>query len=124
MGARGRHVLVDFYGCSPALLDDAGHLERALNQAARAAGATVLNSTFHRFSPCGVTGVLAIQESHLAIHTWPEHAFAAVDLFTCGQTLDPWQACARLKEALGAKCGRAVEVQRGQPDLQPLRREI
>ena len=124
MEALGRHVLVDFYGCSPALLDDAGHLEQALNQAARAAGATVLNSTFHRFSPCGVTGVLAIQESHLAIHTWPEHAFAAVDLFTCGQTLDPWQACALLKEALGAAQGKAVELHRGQVVLQAQQREI
>ena len=124
METLGRHVLVDFYGCSPALLDDAGYLERALNQAALAAGATVLNSTFHRFSPCGVTGVLAIQESHLAIHTWPERAFAAVDLFTCGQALDPWQACARLKEALGAAYGRAVELQRGQLELQARQREI
>lgn len=124
MEALGRHVLVDFYGCSPALLDNADYLERVLTEAALAAGATVLNSTFHRFSPCGVTGVLAIQESHLAIHTWPEHAFAAVDLFTCGQTIDPWQACARLKEALGAAYGKAVELRRGQPDLQARQREI
>ncbi|MBI2501683.1 MAG: adenosylmethionine decarboxylase [Candidatus Latescibacteria bacterium] len=124
MEALGRHVLVDFYGCSPALLDDAGHLEQALNQAALAAGARVLNSTFHRFSPCGVTGVLAIQESHLAIHTWPEHAFAAVDLFTCGQALDPWQACALLKKALGAAQGKAVELHRGQLVLQAQQREI
>ncbi len=120
----GRHLLVDFYGCSPALLDDPDHLEQALRQAALAAGATVLNATFHRFSPCGVTGVLVIQESHLAIHTWPERAFAAVDLFTCGQSVDPWQACARLKEALGAAEGRAMELQRGQPDPEGRQRAI
>ena len=124
MDARGRHVLVDFYGCSPALLDDADHLEQALTEAALAAGATVLNATFHRFSPCGVTGVLAIQESHLAIHTWPEHAFAAVDLFTCGQTIDPWQACVRLKQALGASHGRALELERGQPEMKTCQRVI
>lgn len=124
MAALGRQVLVDFYGCSPALLDDPVHLERALNEAALAAGATVLNATFHRFSPCGVTGVLVLQESHLTIHTWPERAFAAVDLFTCGQHLDPWQACTRLKEALGAAQGRAIELQRGHGVLQPQAREI
>jgi spermidine synthase len=116
--------MVDFYGCSPALLDDPAHLEKALNEAALAAGATVLDATFHRFSPCGVTGVLVLQESHLTIHTWPERAFAAVDLFTCGQHLDPWQACTRLKEALGAAQGRAIELQRGHGVLQPQMREI
>lgn len=124
MEALGRHVLVDFYGCSPALLDDPAHLEKALNEAALAAGATAVTATFHRFSPCGVTGVLVIQESHLAIHTWPERAFAAVDLFTCGQTLDPWQACAHLKQALGAAQGRALELQRGQQVLRGQPREI
>jgi spermidine synthase len=124
MEALGRHLLVDFYGCAPRLLDDADHLEKALKEAALAAGATVLNAAFHRFSPCGVTGVLLVQESHLAIHTWPERAFAAVDLFTCGRTLDPWLACARLKQALGAARGLAMEVQRGQRALRGLPREI
>jgi spermidine synthase len=124
MEALGRHLLVDFHGCSAALLDDPAHLERALREAALAAGATVLNATFHRFSPCGVTGVLVIQESHLAVHTWPERNFAAVDLFTCGQTLDPWQACLRLKEALGAAAGRALELRRGQSALQGQPREV
>ena len=124
MEALGRHILVDFYDCSAALLDDAEYLAGALDRAAQAAGARVLNSTFHRFSPCGVTGVLAIQESHLAIHTWPEHCFAAVDLFACGQHLDPWRACQLLKEALGAGRGRAVELRRGQTALEAQEREI
>ena len=124
MEALGRHILVDFHDCSPALLDDAQYLASAMDRAARAAGARVLNSTFHRFSPCGVTGVLAIQESHLAIHTWPERSFAAVDLFTCGEQVDPWQACQLLKEALGARRGLAVELWRGQVVLKAQEREI
>lgn len=120
----GRHLLVDFHGCDTGLLDDPAHLEAALYRAALAAGATVLNATFHRFSPCGVTGVLLLQESHLAIHTWPERAFAAVDLFTCGARLDPWQAALLLKTALGAAQGRAVELERGQARLQALGREL
>lgn len=118
MDSLGKHLLVDFYNCAPALLDDVDHIARSMDRAARAAGATVLNATFHRFSPCGVTGVLSIQESHLAIHTWPEHGFAAVDLFTCGQRLDPWAAYQVLKEALAAAHGTALELHRGQSALQ------
>jgi len=124
METLGRHLLIDFHGCAPALLDDPAHLEQALHEAALAAGATVLNATFHRFSPCGVTGVLLLQESHLAIHTWPERAFAAVDLFTCGRDLDPWQACACLKQALGAARGQAIELRRGQTCLEGRAREV
>ncbi|MEW6756141.1 MAG: adenosylmethionine decarboxylase [Candidatus Latescibacterota bacterium] len=118
-GALGRHLLVDLYGCDPSLLDDPRGVEEALREAARAAGATVVGAAFHRFSPHGVTGVLLVQESHLAIHTWPERGFAAVDLFTCGQVTDPWRACPCLEQLLRAGRYTAVEVARGQPALLP-----
>ena len=117
MNALGRQILVDLYGCDAALLDDAEYLEECLKEAARNAGATLVDSTFHRFSPHGVTGVLTIQESHLTIHTWPEHGFAAVDLFTCGEEIDPWRACEAIKSALKAGCDTAVELHRGRPPL-------
>lgn len=123
METLGRHLLVDFHGCDPALLDDPAHLETALRLAAECAGATVLGASFHRFSPCGVTGVLVLRESHLAIHTWPERAFAAADLFTCGR-LDPWLAGVRLKEALRARRAEAVELPRGGPPLEALSRPL
>ena len=113
----GKHILVDLYECEHALLDDADFLAAAMKTAAEAGGATIIDSTFHRFSPCGVTGVLAIQESHLAIHTWPEFGFAAVDLFTCGDTVDPWKAYESLKSALGAARGSTMEMLRGRRDL-------
>jgi S-adenosylmethionine decarboxylase len=84
----GRHVLADFHGCA-APLDDIGLVERALRDAARAAGATILDLNLHHFGPGqGVTGVALLAESHLSIHTWPEHDYAALDLFLCGRRHD------------------------------------
>ena len=80
-----RHGLLDLYGCNPALLRDEGRLKTILAAAAEAAQATVLHSRFHTFGGAGgVTGVLLLAESHISIHTWPEHRFAAIDAFICG----------------------------------------
>jgi len=80
----GAHVLLDLYGIPAARLDDPDHLRACLEQAARDGGAHVIESRFSRFSPQGASGVVILAESHLAVHTWPELEFAAVDVFTCG----------------------------------------
>src|SRR6476660_3912832 len=113
MEALGRHILVEFYNCSPELMNDVVHIEKSMVEAAETAGATVINSTFHHFSPYGVSGVVVIQESHLAIHTWPEYGFAAVDLFTCGDSVDPWLAFDHLGKALCASSHSVVEMRLG-----------
>lgn len=115
--ALGRHLLVDLYGCARGLLDDVEYVRQGLLAAAEQVGATVVDAHFHSFSPCGVTGTLSIQESHLSIHTWPEHLYAAVDIFTCGDSIDPWRAYESLKTALEADRGSATEIHRGRPDL-------
>ncbi|WP_114779549.1 polyamine aminopropyltransferase [Botryobacter ruber] len=117
MNALGRHILVEFYDCSPELMNDVVHIENSMVAAAETAGATVINSTFHHFSPYGVSGVVVIQESHLAIHTWPEYGYAAVDLFTCGDSVDPWVSYNFLKDAFEAGHGSSMECRRGQLDL-------
>ncbi len=82
----GQHVLADLYGCDAQQLADPDWIADCLLAAANAAGATVLNSHFHHFGAGqGVTGVLLLMESHISIHTWPEHGYAAIDLFMCGQ---------------------------------------
>ncbi|MFT2011436.1 polyamine aminopropyltransferase [Pontibacter sp. 13R65] len=117
MNALGRHILVEFYDCSPELMNDVMHIEKSMVAAAETAGATVINSTFHHFSPYGVSGVVVIQESHLAIHTWPEFGYAAVDLFTCGDSVNPWVSYNYLKEAFKAGHGSSMECRRGQLEL-------
>ncbi len=117
MDALGRHILVELYGCPPDALNDVATIEQSMVRAAREAGATIINTTFHHFSPYGVSGTVVIQESHLAIHTWPEYRFAAVDFFTCGGELDPWISYASLKESLQADHGTTQEMQRGRLDL-------
>ena len=93
----GRHVLADFHGVAAAGLSDAAALERQLLAAADAAGARVLSAHFHHFGEgAGVTGVVMLSESHISIHTWPEHGYAALDVFMCGAPGPSarWTACA------------------------------
>ena len=82
-------------------------------RAARETGATVIDTIFHQFSPQGVTGVVAIAESHLCIHTWPELGYAAVDIFTCGESFDPDEAASLIVEAVECKDPEVTEVERG-----------
>jgi len=117
----GRHILAELTGCDPERLEQVGHVREAMVDAALAAGALVVGESFHHFSPHGVSGVVVISESHLAIHTWPEYGFAAVDLFTCGDAVDPWTALDRLKEAFGAQQTSAMEVRRGSLRIPGLR---
>jgi len=114
------HVLVECLACDPARLDDAVALEAALREAADAVGARVVGAGFHRFAPQGVTGFLLLEESHLSVHTWPEHRYAAVDLFTCGAR-DPEEALPVLRAALGAERLEVVRIARGRLDgAQPI----
>lgn len=79
----GTHLLLDFWGAQN--LTDPRFIDRVLREAATKAGATILHSHMHHFSPFdGVTGVVVLSESHITIHTWPERDYAALDIFMCG----------------------------------------
>jgi S-adenosylmethionine decarboxylase len=109
----GRHVLAELYGCAFESLDDLEQVQKYMKDAALAAGAEIRECVFHKFSPQGVSGVVVISESHLAIHTWPELGYAAVDVFTCGEKVDPWDACKYLKDKFQAEYMTANEIKRG-----------
>ena len=110
----GQHGLLDLYGCPPELLSDPSSLQRALEQAAHLANATILFSHFHHFGEGGgVTGVLLLAESHITIHTWAEHSFAAADIFLCG-SLKPETAAQSLQTALRAQSATWREYPRGE----------
>lgn len=112
----GRHILVEFYNCDKGILNNHSLIEKYMNDAAERANATIVKSVFHMFNPWGVSGAVVIQESHLTIHTWPEYGYAAVDLFTCGDEINPWIAFDFLKNKLRAEKSEASEVARGLVD--------
>ena len=111
--ALGHQLMVEFYDCDQGMLDDLASIEKAMLDAAIVSGATIVEKVFHRFSPFGVSGVVVIAESHLAIHTWPEYGYAAVDLFTCGDEVDPMKGFELLQERLGSQNMSIVEMKRG-----------
>ena len=116
MKTLGKALTVEFYDCSREILNDVQIVEQFMREAALEAKATIIQSVFHLFNPYGVSGVVVISESHLAIHTWPEYGYAAIDIFTCGTTIDPWVACDYLKEKFQAGHYEAREIQRGYLD--------
>ena len=113
MNALGKHLLLELKGCDKEVLNDVSFLRSTMLAAARECGATVLGESFHQFSPQGVSGVVIIAESHLFIHTWPEYDYAAADIFTCGNSVEPERAAQVLMEKLGSKNHSIIELQRG-----------
>ena len=113
MNALGKHLLLELKDCNREVLNDLSFLKKLLAKAATEAGATVLGDSFHQFNPHGVSGVVVIAESHLFIHTWPEYGYAAVDIFTCGNTVKPEKAAEILMRELGSKNHAIIEIQRG-----------
>jgi S-adenosylmethionine decarboxylase len=118
LNALGKHLLLELKDCDREVLNDLGFLKSILPAAAREAGATVLGESFHQFSPQGVSGVVIIAESHLFIHTWPECGYAAVDIFTCGDSVQAAKAAQMLIGELKAKNHSILEIQRGILDTQ------
>lgn len=113
--ALGRHILCESLGCDPEVLNDRKVVEQIMVDAALKTGAEVREVAFHKFSPQGVSGVVVISESHLAIHTWPELGYASIDVYTCGDTVDPWAAVNYMNEKFGATSVEANEYPRGLP---------
>lgn len=112
MKATGRHLLVEYRNCDPNILNDQARVEELMRKAALAAEATIVASVFHQFTPQGVSGVVVIEESHLSIHTWPEHGYAAVDFFTCGECI-PERAHDVLRKGLNSDNSETMFVLRG-----------
>ena len=99
----GTQVLVDYHGCCSDILKDSARLEAGLIAEIRLHGGTVVRSLFHTFNPFGVTGIVIIAESHVAIHTWPEYGLASVDIFSCTSKLDQEELTQAIKKLLQAQ---------------------
>ena len=113
MNVLGTHVLLELRECDPQLLDDLVYIREQLLNAAAAVDAHVVGESFHQFSPQGVTGILSIAESHISIHTWPEHGYAAADIFTCGDQTKPDRAAAYIIAALRCQDPEITQIRRG-----------
>ena len=112
----GEHWLLDLAGIAAGPLADPAGLEALLRAAAIAAGATAIGANFHHFGEGGgVTGVLLLRESHISIHSWPEHGFAALDIYMCGNCR-PERAVDALLEALQPARPHCRRLLRGGPD--------
>jgi S-adenosylmethionine decarboxylase len=109
----GNHLLVELYECNSKKLNDLGKLKELLQEAVRVSGATALETSFHQFAPQGVSGVVIIAESHFTIHTWPEYGYAALDIFTCGQSVDSQKALDYIEKELNVKTVSVTEMRRG-----------
>ena len=108
----GRHVISELWGCDLSTLNDVNQIEQIFVDAALRSGAEVREVTFHKFAPQGVSGVVIISESHLTIHSFPEHGYASIDVYTCGD-LDPNVAVDYIAEALSAQKREHIEIPRG-----------
>ena len=118
MNALGKHVLLELKDCDREVLNDLSFLKGILLAATSEVGATILGDSFHQFSPHGVSGVVIIAESHLFVHTWPECGYASVDIFTCGDSVQPEKAAQKLVRELGSKNHSILEIQRGILDIE------
>lgn len=112
MEGLGTHLIAELFNCNEFHINDIDKVEEVMMAAAELSKATVIKPFFHQFSPYGISGVIVIAESHFTIHTWPEHGYAAVDIFTCGD-IDYQSALNHIKSELGAERCSTFQFQRG-----------
>ncbi|MGM7636431.1 MULTISPECIES: adenosylmethionine decarboxylase [Bacillus] len=117
METMGRHVISELWGCNLEKLNDMEKIEQIFVDAALKSGAEIREVAFHKFAPQGVSGVVIISESHLTIHSFPEHGYASIDVYTCGD-LDPNIAANYIAEALEAETRETIELPRGMGPVQ------
>lgn len=98
----GTHYIVEMYGCPYYLLDNEEFVCNAMREAVRCCGAELMGDISHHFHPQGVTSLGILAESHISVHTWPEHGYVAADIFTCGTRADPHKACVYLVDVFQA----------------------
>ncbi|MFB4166687.1 adenosylmethionine decarboxylase [Virgibacillus sp. JSM 102003] len=113
MDTMGRHVIAELWDCNIDILNNMDQIEKIFVDAALKAGAEVREVAFHKFAPHGVSGVVIIAESHLTVHSFPEHGYASIDVYTCSNTIDPNVAVDYIIQALEAETFEHVEVKRG-----------
>lgn len=113
MEVMGRQIIAELWECNVDILNNIELIERIFVDAALEAGAEIREVAFHQFAPHGVSGVVIISESHLTIHSFPEQAYASIDVYTCGDKVDPAVAVNYIAKALESKISEKMEIPRG-----------
>ena len=98
----GIHLLGEWYGCAAdsAEMMHVQPLRTLCLHASEASGMTIVGDSFYQFEPAGVTGTVLLAESHLAIHTWPEHGFVTIDVYVCNYTTDNTSKAEKLFQSM------------------------
>ena len=110
--SNGRHLILDLYECDQEILNDYEELQRLLEASLVMAKANILRIIGEKFEPQGVTLLALLAESHASVHTWPEIGYAAIDLYTCGDTTETHREAEFLKTKLKAKTSEEKELVR------------
>ena len=121
MKSLSKHILLELFDCNAKILNSKEKVSYILRRSAEIAKANIVGDFFHQFNPHGISGILVISESHFSIHTWPEYNYAAVDLFTCGDSLNTKGAIDFLKQSFQAQKTTILELKRGVLNLPPER---
>ena len=109
----GKHYLIDFYDVEWCKLVDCNEIKEVFLEGVKKAGATYLNSYFHEFGQgYGITGIMALSESHISIHTWPENGYASIDIYMCGNS-DPEKCLDVLYDYFKPKFSNIQSIERG-----------
>ena len=109
----GYQTTIDFYDCDATIINTVASITSILEKASEIMNLSVVNTTIHEFSPIGISGVVVIKESHIAIHTWPEHNYVALDFFTCNQSYDLKEGILWIQKKFKAKKYELNSSQRG-----------
>jgi S-adenosylmethionine decarboxylase len=113
LGTLGKHYLLDLKDCNKSRLDDLEFIKDVLSRVAAEAGTAVIGESFHRFEPQGMSGAVLITGAHICVHTWPEYGYAALDIFSHGDTFKLDEAAQLIVERLESKNPAIVELERG-----------
>jgi S-adenosylmethionine decarboxylase len=113
MDRLGKHLIIELFDCDGSVISDLNAVEKHLLEAVRLSGATIIRSFFHLFPPDGVSGIVVVAESHFSIHTWPEHGYSALDIFTCGDRIKSQAALDYLNKHFKPGNSATIELQRG-----------
>jgi S-adenosylmethionine decarboxylase len=117
----GRHIIAEVYTNRSDIITNREMMEKILDEACKAGNLTVLEKSFYEFTPEGLSGMYFLAESHISFHSWPEHGYIALDIYTCGG--DGWKAFKTILDKIEAKEVYYAYLRRGKPNVLPGKRK-